>query len=221
MEILVHKKNNQALLSFFYFFMIASLSFSSYSLESLEKNTNSHQANHSNSGQNHDELISGVSFLNFSGPISHSSMINATWYAEVSVEESYGTDLLGNRTMGLLNQIDSELGNSDGWLDYEEAEDFADMVLVERNWSNAYMGGCCRFDYSPMMAVGEPSIVVQPPEIGPVNRTDVFWGWTESANLTGISDGRVLRLIDLPRVGGIIEEVPLWVDLPDQILMKP
>ncbi len=215
MEILVHKKNNQALLSFFYFFMIASLSFSSYSLESLEKNTNSHQANHSNSGQNHDELISGVSFLNFSGPISHSSMINATWYAEVSVEESYGTDLLGNRTMGLLNQIDSELGNSDGWLDYEEAEDFADMVLLERNWSNAYMGGCCRFDYSPMMAVGEPSIVVQPPEIGPVNRTNVFWGWTESANLTGISDGRVLRLIDLPRVGGIIEEVPLWVDLPD------
>ena len=212
---MVHKKNNRALLSFFFFFMVASLSFSSYSLESLEKNTNSHQANHSNSGQNHDELISGVSFLNFSGPISHSSMINATWYAEVSVEESYGTDLLGNRTMGLLNQIDSELGNSDGWLDYEEAEDFADMVLVERNWSNAYMGGCCRFDYSPMMAVGEPSIVVQPPEIGPVNRTDVFWGWTESANLTGISDGRVLRLIDLPRVGGIIEEVPLWVDLPD------
>ena len=117
METLVQNRNNQAILSLFYFLIIVSSSFSSSSLEWLEKNTNSHQANHSNSGQNHDELISGVSFLNFSGPISHSSMINATWYAEVLMEESYGTDLLGNRTMGLLNQIDSELGNSDGWLD--------------------------------------------------------------------------------------------------------
>ena len=72
--------------------------------------------------------------------------------------------------------IDSELGDSDGWLSHEEAEDFADMVLMERNWSNAYLGGCCLFDYSPMMAVGAPIVVVQPPEIGPVNRTDVFWG---------------------------------------------
>ena len=212
---MAQNRNNQAIVSLFYFLIIVSSSFSSSSLGLLEKNTNSHQANHSNSGQNHEELISGVSFLNFSGPISHRSIINATWYAEVSVDESYGTDLLENRTLGLLEQIDSELGNSDGWLDYEEIEDFADMVLMERNWSNAYIAGCCMFDYSPMMAVGEPSIVVRPPEIGSVNRTDVLWGWTESANLTGISDGRVLRLIDLPRVGGIIEEVPLWVDLPD------
>ena len=214
-EIVAHSRNNEVLLSLFYFLIVVFSSFSSSSLGLLEKNTHSYEANHSNSRQNHHELISGISFLNFSGPISHSSMINATWYAEVSVEESYGTDLLENRTIGLLNQIDSELGDSDGWLSHEEAEDFADMVLMERNWSNAYLGGCCLFDYSPMMAVGAPIVVVQPPEIGPVNRTDVFWGWTESANLTGISDGRVLRLIDLPRVGGIIEEVPLWIDLPN------
>ena len=66
-----------------------------------------------------------------------------------------------------------------------------------------------------MSVVGSIDVSVNPPEIGPTNRTGEEWGWTESGNLRGTSDGRTLRLIDLPRVGALIEEVPLRVSLPD------
>ncbi len=94
--------------------------------------------------------IQGHSFLNFTGPISHNSQINATWFAEVSVQESYGTELLDNRSLGLLVQIDSILGDSDGWIDEEESNQFAALVVSARNWTDAYSGGCCSFDYSNM-----------------------------------------------------------------------
>ena len=66
-----------------------------------------------------------------------------------------------------------------------------------------------------MSVVGSIDVSVNPPEIGPTNRTGGEWGWTESGNLIGTSDGRTLRLIDLPRVGALIEEVPLRVSLPE------
>ena len=66
-----------------------------------------------------------------------------------------------------------------------------------------------------MSVVGSIDVSVNPPEIGPTNRTGGEWGWTESGNLIGASDGRTLRLIDLPRVGALIEEVPLRVSLPE------
>ncbi|MBI88007.1 MAG: hypothetical protein CMB67_03140 [Euryarchaeota archaeon] len=158
--------------------------------------------------------ISGEALLNFTGPISHSSVINATWFANVSVSESYGTELLENRSLGLLVQIDTSLGDSDGWIDNMEAEAFAELVRSARNWTDSQLGGCCIFDYSSMSSIGSNQIVVHIPEIGPVNRTGGSWGWTESANLTGFSDGRIMRLIDIPRVGAMIEEVPLTVNLP-------
>ncbi len=158
--------------------------------------------------------ISGESFLNFTGPISHSSIISATWFANVSVSESYGTELLENRSLGLLVQIDSSLGDSDGWIDNQEDEAFAELVRSARNWTDSELGGCCIFDYNSMSSPGENHVVVHTPGIGPVNRTGGFWGWSESANLTGFSDGRIMRLIDLPRVGAMIEEVPLTVNLP-------
>jgi len=157
----------------------------------------------------------GQSFLNITGPILPNTPVNASWFAEVTVPESYGTELLENRSLGLLGQIDAYLGNSDGWLDSTESSAFADLVSSARNWTNGESAGCCVFDYSPMIAMDGTDVTVIPPEEGPVNRTGGYWGWTESAVVSGSADGRVLRLIDLPRAGSLIEEVPLEVNLPD------
>ncbi len=162
-----------------------------------------------------NQTIAGQSFLNFTDSISPSSQVNATWFAQVSVLESYGTDLLENRSIGLLDQIDQNLGNSDGWLDESEGHAFSELVASSRNWTDSFSSGCCAFDYSAMSVVGSIGVSVNPPEIGPTNRTGGKWGWTETGNLTGASDGRTLRLIDLPRVGALIEEVPLRVELPE------
>ena len=174
-----------------------------------------HESDSGFSDSNGNQTIQGQSFLNFTNSISHSSQVNATWFAQVSVLESYGTDLLGNRSIGLLDQIDQDLGNSDGWIDESEANSFSELVVSSRNWTDSFSGGCCAFDYSSMSVVGSIDVSVNPPEIGPTNRTGGEWGWTESGNLIGTSDGRTLRLIDLPRVGALIEEVPLRVSLPE------
>ena len=166
------------------------------------------------SDSNGNQTIQGHSFLNFTDSISSSSQVNATWFAQISVLESYGTDLLENRSIGLLDQIDQILGNSDGWLDESESNSFSELVVSSRNWTDSFSGGCCAFDHSSMSVVGSIDVSVNPPEIGPTNRTGGEWGWTESGNLIGTSDGRTLRLIDLPRVGALIEEVPLRVSLP-------
>ena len=174
-----------------------------------------HESDSGFSDSNGNQTIQGQSFLNFTNSISHSSQVNATWFAQVSVLESYGTDLLENRSIGLLDQIDQDLGNSDGWIDESEANSFSELVVSSRNWTDSFSGGCCAFDYSSMSVVGSIDVSVNPPEIGPTNRTGGEWGWTESGNLIGTSDGRTLRLIDLPRVGALIEEVPLRVSLPE------
>ena len=49
----------------------------------------------------------GQSFLNITGPILPNTPVNASWFAEVTVPESYGTELLENRSLGLLGQIDA------------------------------------------------------------------------------------------------------------------
>ena len=159
--------------------------------------------------------IWGQSFLNFTGSISPSSQVNATWFAEVTVSESYGTDLLDNRSIGLLEQIDTQLGNSDGWINSTESQEFSELVAFSRNWTDSSSGGCCSFDYNSMVVIGQTEIIVTPPETGPVNRTDGNWSWTESATMLGASDGRTLRLIDIPRAGSMVEEVPLEIQLPN------
>ncbi len=160
-------------------------------------------------------LISGHSFLNFTDTISPNSQVNATWFAEVTISESYGTDLLDNRSLGLLQQIDTQIGNSDGWINSTESDEFSELVYSSRNWADSYSGGCCSFDYNPMDVIGQMEIVVTPPSPGPVNRTDGNWSWSESATLSGTSDGRTLRLIDVPRAGALVEEVPLEIKLPN------
>ena len=159
--------------------------------------------------------IWGQSFLNFTGSISPSSQVNATWFAEVTVSESYGTDLLDNRSIGLLEQIDTQLGNSDGWINSTESQEFSELVAFSRNWTDSSSGGCCSFDYNSMVVIGQTEIIVTPPETGPVNRTNGNWSWTESATMLGASDGRTLRLIDIPRAGSMVEEVPLEIQLPN------
>jgi len=184
----------------------------------LQESTNNLEENVTvtrNSDSEGNLPIWGQSFLNFTGPISPNSQVNATWFAEVTVSESYGTDLLENRSMGLLGQIDSHLGNSDGWINSTESQEFSDLVASSRDWTDSASGGCCSFDYNSMIVIGQVEIVVQPPEIGPVNRTNGSWSWTESATISGTSDGRTLRLIDIPRAGAMVEEVPLEVKLPD------
>ena len=184
----------------------------------LQESTNNLEENVTvtrNSDSEGNLPIWGQSFLNFTGPISPNSQVNATWFAEVTVSESYGTDLLENRSMGLLGQIDSHLGNSDGWINSTESQEFSDLVASSRDWTDSASGGCCSFDYNSMIVIGQVEIVVKPPEIGPVNRTNGSWSWTESATISGTSDGRTLRLIDIPRAGAMVEEVPLEVKLPD------
>ena len=66
-----------------------------------------------------------------------------------------------------------------------------------------------------MDVIGQMEIAVTPPSPGPVNRTDGNWSWSESATLSGTSDGRTLRLIDVPRAGALVEEVPLEIKLPN------
>ena len=184
----------------------------------LQESTNNLEENVTvtrNSDSEGNLPIWGQSFLNFTGPISPNSQVNATWFAEVTVSESYGTDLLENRSMGLLWQIDSHIGNSDGWINSTESQEFSDLVAYSRDWTDSASGGCCSFDYNSMIVIGQVEIVVQPPETGPVNRTNGNWSWTEAANISGTSDGRTLRLIDIPRAGAMVEEVPLEVKLPD------
>jgi len=184
----------------------------------LQESTNNLEENVSathNSDSQENLPIWGQSFLNFTGSISPSSQVNATWFAEVTVSESYGTDLLDNRSMGLLEQIDTQLGNSDGWINSTESQEFSELVASSRNWTDSSSGGCCSFDYNSMVVIGQTEIIVTPPETGPVNRTNGNWSWTESATIIGASDGRTLRLIDIPRAGAMVEEVPLEIQLPD------
>jgi len=164
---------------------------------------------------NGTDSVQGQSFLNFSAPIAASSSLSATWFAQATVSDEYGTDLLENQSLGLREQIDLYLGDSDGWVNSSEADDFAAMVALARNWTDASTGGCCTFDYTPMSAPSGNEVSVEPPETGPVNTSNGTWGWSESANLTGLTDGRTMRILDIPRVGALIEEIPLSINLPE------
>ncbi|MEE3113831.1 MAG: hypothetical protein VX303_02775 [Candidatus Thermoplasmatota archaeon] len=169
----------------------------------------------SSTAYNGNYTVQGQAFLNFSAPIAARSSLSATWFAQATVSDDYGTDLLENQSLGLRTQIDLYLGDSDGWVDSSEADDFAAMVASARNWTDAAVGGCCTFDYVPMNAPSGNEVSVVSPLTGPVNATNGTWGWSESADLTGVTDGRTMRVLDLPRVGALIEELPLSITLPE------
>ena len=158
--------------------------------------------------------IMGNSFLNITDQILINSEFNASWYSEISILESYGTDLLPNQSNGIRNQIDEYMGNNDSFLNSTEIYYFTQLILSSRNWTNSAIGGCCEFDYVPLFT-SKNEIIINAPLPGLVNQTDSIWGWIESANLTGLTDNRITRILDLPRIGSLIEEVPLHISLPE------
>ena len=161
-----------------------------------------------------DDPILGDSLLTLFGPISASSNISADWNANITMREDYGIDLLPNRELGVRVQIDQHLGNGDGNLSISEISVFVDMIRSARNLSDSETIGCCVIDYSALTPVRGLDITVYPPAEGPVTPNNGSWGWTEFAELTGTTDSRSTRILDIPRVGGVIEEIPLRVLLP-------
>ena len=162
-----------------------------------------------------EKNITGNAFLNITGPIVINSEFNASWFSEVSILESYGTDLLPNQTIGLRKQIDQYMGNNDGVISSSEINNFSELIISSREWNNSFLAGCCSFDYSPLTAI-ENEIIINPPMVGLVNNSTDSWGWSESADLIGLTDNRITRIIDLPREGALIEEIPLQILLPEK-----
>ena len=162
-----------------------------------------------------DDDVLGNSRLDISGPISPSSNILASWNANVSLRDDYGVELLPDRALGVRAQIDQHLGDGNGWLSIPEIADFVVLVENARNLTDSEMMGCCVVDYSPLQIVKGVEITVIPPVNGSVD-INGSWGWMESVDLTGMTDSRSTRILDIPRVGGVIEEIPLRITLPDQ-----
>ncbi|MBP51338.1 MAG: hypothetical protein CMA68_04600 [Euryarchaeota archaeon] len=161
-----------------------------------------------------DSDIEGESFLTITGEITQGAQFNASWSASITMQEAYGTDLLQNQSLGLRQQIDLHLGNSNGFLDNAEISAFVNLVESSRAWTDSESGGCCSFDYQSMTSYEGASVEVLPPVTGSVDMENGTWGWNESAALVAQADSRATRLLDLPRTGSVIEEVPLTISLP-------
>ena len=162
-----------------------------------------------------DDDVLGSSQLDIVGSISSSSNISASWNANVSLRDDYGVDLLPDRALGVRAQIDQHLGDGDGWLSIPEIADFVVLIENARNLTDSEMLGCCIVDYLPLQMEKWVGVTVIPPVNGSVD-SNGSWGWMESADLTGMTDSRSTRILDIPRVGGVIEEIPLRITLPDQ-----
>tara|TARA_B100000959_G_C14977585_1_gene622171 strand:+ start:743 stop:2851 length:2109 start_codon:yes stop_codon:yes gene_type:complete len=170
--------------------------------------------------ENSTSAINGHSYLNFSSHISPMSIVNATWFTNITVLDSYGVEFFENRSSGLREQIDTNLGNSDNWISESEAESFATFAQTKLNWTDSTSNHCCALDNAYLLPIGEQQIAVIPPEIGPVDLPNSTWGWTESISLRGLTDGRTQRVLDFPRIGEMVEEVPLTVALPEDWEIK-
>tara|TARA_B000000441_G_scaffold32175_1_gene20718 strand:+ start:2954 stop:5098 length:2145 start_codon:yes stop_codon:yes gene_type:complete len=173
--------------------------------ESGDDNTNSEQIQ-----------ISGQATLSLTGDLLPDSQINATWNLEIGIPEEYGTDLLPNQSTGIRLQIDNHLGNSDGNITESEISDFIQLLTNARTWTNSEVAGCCMFDYTELALLSPVTVIVSPPSVGPVISTSSeTWGWSESAELMATTDLRTTRLLDLPRTGSLIEEVPLVISIQE------
>lgn len=161
-----------------------------------------------------DDAILGYSILSLASPFAASSNISADWYANITMREDYGIDLLPNRELGVRVQIDQHLGDGDGNLSVSEISDFVDIIRSARNLSDSEAIGCCVIDYNALTPVRELDITVYPPAEGSVFDSDGSWGWIEVGEFSGTTDSRSTRILDIPRVGGVIEEIPLRVVLP-------
>ena len=159
--------------------------------------------------------ITGYSKLVIEDDIKVNSQFNASWESSINLSDQIGSDLLQNSELGLRAQIDIHLGNSDGFVDSNESDLFDQLFRIERNWTNSESGGCCIFDYNPLYSNQGINLITSKVIVGPIDLENTSWGWEESTDLIGQTDGRITRIIDFPRVGAFIEEVPLMVFLPN------
>jgi len=171
--------------------------------------------NHGENDLNASTFINGYSKFVIEDDININSEFNSSWEVSITLSDQIGTDLLENSELGLRAQIDIYLGNSDGFIDSNESNLFDTLFRSERNWTNSENGGCCIFDYNPLYASQGIEINTTKVVTGPINLENSTWGWFESATLVGQADSRTTRIIDFPRVGALVEEVPLMVYLPD------
>ena len=137
----------------------------------------------------------GNSTLTITSPINPASNISAEWYANISMREDYGIDLLPNRDLGVRVQIDQYLGNGDGNLSMSEISEFVEMIMGARNLSDSEAIGCCLIDYSSLTPVRDLDIIVYPPAEGSVSDSNGSWGWVEYGELTGTTDSRTTRTV--------------------------
>jgi len=163
---------------------------------------------------NFSSLVSGYSKLIIHDNIVTNSQFNSTWEFSITLSDQIGTNLLENPELGLRAQIDIHLGNSDGLINLEESNDFDDLFRLQRNWTDSEVGGCCIFDYNQLYASAGIELITYPVVLGSIELNNTEWGWDESANLIGQSDNRITRILDFPRTGSLIEEIPLQVILP-------
>ena len=159
--------------------------------------------------------ITGYSKLIIEDDIKLNSQFNASWELSINLSDQIGSDLLQNPELGLRAQIDIHLGNSDGFVDANESELFDQLFRVERNWTNSESGGCCIFDYNPLYSNQGINLFTSKVAVGSIDLENMSWGWDESTDLVGQTDNRITRIIDFPRVGAFVEEVPLMVYLPN------
>jgi len=198
------EKMNKNILSFLLLFLII------FSLNSL-----SVSATNENNNDQVVYSITGYSKFVIEDEIKINSQFNASWESSITLSDQIGTDLLQNHELGLRAQIDIHLGNSDGFVDSHESELFDQLFRVERNWTNSESGGCCIFDYNPLYSSNGINLITSKVNIGPIELENSTWGWEESTDLFGQTDSRNTRIIDFPRVGALIEEVPLLISLPE------
>ena len=154
----------------------------------------------------------GWATLEIHDPIVANSNITATWTLNFSISDYLGTEHLIHPGLGIRKQIDIYLGNGDDYLNQSEIDLFT-PYLENRAWNNSERAGCCMLDHEAF----EPTnitIIANPPSPGPVMFRNGSWGWTEIVELAGATDGRSTRLLDLPRTGAAVEEVPLTIFLP-------
>ena len=161
-----------------------------------------------------DVQIQGTSKLVIHDDLIASQSISATWSLNVTISEQIGTSSLDNPEIGIRSQIDINLGDSDGNLSISEIESFQHFIINDRNWTNSEIGGCCILDVNNFTALNLNVSVISP-NPGSVSDNNGTWGWTEHSDLSGQTDSGSIRLLTIPRVGNIIEEVPLTIVLPE------
>ncbi len=199
------EKMNKNILSFLLVFLV---------IFSLNNTSVSATADQNISDEDILSSITGYSKFIIEDEIEVNSEFNASWESSIILSDQIGTDLLLNSELGLRAQIDIHLGNSDGFIDSNESDLFDQLFRTERNWTNSENGGCCIFDYNPLYSPQGVNLLTSKVVAGPIELENSTWGWNESTDLIGHTDSRVTRIIDFPRVGSLVEEVPLMIFLP-------